>query len=1342
MSTGPSKSSRPGRPPRGVTRSPGQQSQAKCSDEPTSSGEPKRSRLVSIQQSAQASKLYDCIKNLLLDHAGQMPGIPAAPFVSSPPRSPFVPSTPKPPAFRGTVDTGLAASRSTPSGSSTSKKTFSAWLPDDEEESEAKESRSEGSEETGKASSSEDGGCPAEGGKALPLGGPLPKGSVAAAQMPASGQGAVGPTPSGSKPGLAGRSCPTPGSAGSMPPSVPTPGPSTPASMPSSTPPVEGSPRPGGVGMPGWRGIWNFLFPFWPIGGVIWGPFWPLPISWPRPGAPGPDAPSAGESIRPSQGPRPGPVRPGRPPRPGGVIQPWPWLPPKPGGLPGPEGGVRPGPIRPGGVIQPWPWVPPKPGGLPGPEGGVRPGPIRPGGVIQPWPWVPPKPGGLPGPEGGVRPGPIRPGGVIQPWPWVPPKPGGLPGPEGGVRPGPIRPGGVIQPWPWVPPKPGGSPPSVEGGVPLPIRPGKPPLGPSKPGDIDFPVLPVAIESRPKLPARPGKLPTWPPQIGVPSLPVKPPAIGGVLDLPPSSGGPVQPPTIGGGVLDPFWPIAGGKPPLATPSLPVHPIKPPVSGGVLEFPPPTGGPMEPPAIGGGVLDPFWPIAGGKPPLATPSLPVHPIKPPVSGGVLEFPTPPSGGPVKPPTIGGGILDPFWPIAGGKPPLVSPSLPINPIKPPVSGLLELLPPISGPIRVPPTGVREFPPADKPVKPPSIGGGLLAPIRPIIIGKPPLVTPSVPTNPIKPPPTGVKPIDPIVVGKPPLAGNVKYPRTIGHRPSPPASEDKPAILGSQPHNRAMGPALPRQLGQEAVELQDSRKGDPVTTREASVPRPPLSSPEEHGSTERRPMVKNQLPVTLEQADEQVAARNEPPRSTLSPPRDPWEQTPHETVEASEFSSGVTAPIGPVSEESKEDRSARTQSDSVSSRGSGVARDTASLANEREKPPNHHDPTPLESVPLTPEEKSVASGRKVETAALSAEPQQTEGVTPPTRRAVNPPSAEAANPSNPVEEPQSIAETPPVAAPVKTAQPVASPQGEETTNTPLPRDIQQLSGGWAVRSEESHMLRPAESPDPGPPTHNSPSVIGPRPTGDASYEGSKWRDYTGDNVDFDYTVPAIVWGKRGELDPLDAEPDLRRRAWQLSPGGQFGFGPSEVGAVSERQVGSQTAGESEDSSVKRISETKEAAQTSQSSENPLKGRGGRQKTARYSSTAKKKKSSGGGKTRVRIYRAPKKETEETEKLADGGVAGNCATCGTALPAAQAGNCPVCAQSGEDVILLTQTNYRFAGEKFFATADAVSATPEVKEIFSGETSLPLVNLKYWPKIPGHRDVLQIVREGESSPAS
>ena len=52
------------------------------------------------------------------------------------------------------------------------------------------------------------------------------------------------------------------------------------------------------------------------------------------------------------------------------------------------------------------------------------------------------------------------------------------------------------------------------------------------------------------------------------------------------------------------------------------------------------------------------------------------------------------------------------------------------------------------------------------------------------------------------------------------------------------------------------------------------------------------------------------------------------------------------------------------------------------------------------------------------------------------------------------------------------------------------------------------------------------------------------------------------------------------------------------------------------------------------------------------------------------------------------------------------------------------------------------ATADAVSATPEVKEIFAGETSLPLVNLRYWPKIPGHRDVLQIVREEESSQAS
>ena len=408
---------------------------------------------------------------------------------------------------------------------------------------------------------------------------------------------------------------------------------------------------------------------------------------------------------------------------------------------------------------------------------------------------------------------------------------------------------------------------------------------------------------------------------------------------------------------------------------------------------------------------------------------------------------------------------------------------------------------------------------------------------------------------------------------------------------------------------------------------------------------------------MVKKQPPVTPGQPDGQVAAQpapsKEPLRSTLSPPREPWEQTPHDTAEASESFPGVTAPIGPVSEESKEDRFTPIQSDAVSSRSSDVARDTASLANEREKPPNHHDLAPLESVPLAPEgtsrsEKNVASGSKVETAALSAEPQQTEVVSPPTQRTVNPPSTEAATSSNAVEEPLPIVETPLVAAPLKAAQPVVSLQRDDpTTDSPPTREIQQLSGGWAVRSEELHMLRPAESPDPGPRPHNKPSINELKPAGNESYEGSKWRDYTGDNVDFDYTVPSLVWGKRGELEPADSEPDWRRRAWQLSSGGQFGFGPSEVGAVPERQMSSQTASESEDSSVKRISETKEAAQTSQSSENPLKGRGGRQRTARYSSTAKKKKSSGGGKTRVRIYRAPMKETEDTEKLADGGVPG-----------------------------------------------------------------------------------------------
>ncbi|MFA7483997.1 MAG: hypothetical protein WC314_26110 [Vulcanimicrobiota bacterium] len=228
-----------------------------------------------------------------------------------------------------------------------------------------------------------------------------------------------------------------------------------------------------------------------------------------------------------------------------------------------------------------------------------------------------------------------------------------------------------------------------------------------------------------------------------------------------------------------------------------------------------------------------------------------------------------------------------------------------------------------------------------------------------------------------------------------------------------------------------------------------------------------------------------------------------------------------------------------------------------------------------------------------------------------------------------------------------------------------------------------------------------------------------------------------------AATWGKSAvNQGPIEPELDLaQRRARQSATASQFGLGPAEAAAVAEAQAMMRrgAAQEGDDQSTRQAA-TREVSQAAQAeSDNQLKGRAARQRNARYSSEADKKKAASGGKTKVRIYRAPKTQPQETEKLRDGGGSSSCSTCGTALPAAQAGNCPVCAQSGEDVILLTQTNYRFAGDRFFATADSVAATPEVKEIFSGETTLPLANLRYWPKIPGHRDILQVVREEQAA---
>jgi len=77
-------------------------------------------------------------------------------------------------------------------------------------------------------------------------------------------------------------------------------------------------------------------------------------------------------------------------------------------------------------------------------------------------------------------------------------------------------------------------------------------------------------------------------------------------------------------------------------------------------------------------------------------------------------------------------------------------------------------------------------------------------------------------------------------------------------------------------------------------------------------------------------------------------------------------------------------------------------------------------------------------------------------------------------------------------------------------------------------------------------------------------------------------------------------------------------------------------------------------------------------------------------------------------------------------------LPAAQAQNCPICAQAGQDIMALTKTNYRFAGTKLFATADTVVASAQAKDILQQEMLTSVASLRYWPKIPGHKEILRL----------
>jgi hypothetical protein len=83
------------------------------------------------------------------------------------------------------------------------------------------------------------------------------------------------------------------------------------------------------------------------------------------------------------------------------------------------------------------------------------------------------------------------------------------------------------------------------------------------------------------------------------------------------------------------------------------------------------------------------------------------------------------------------------------------------------------------------------------------------------------------------------------------------------------------------------------------------------------------------------------------------------------------------------------------------------------------------------------------------------------------------------------------------------------------------------------------------------------------------------------------------------------------------------------------------------------------------------------------------------------------------------------------CRCCGTELPEAQADACPVCAQSGPDVIATTSVSYRFAGSKFLAAADSVAASNQARGVLDQGLAASVASLKYQPKIPGHKDFLR-----------
>ena len=108
----------------------------------------------------------------------------------------------------------------------------------------------------------------------------------------------------------------------------------------------------------------------------------------------------------------------------------------------------------------------------------------------------------------------------------------------------------------------------------------------------------------------------------------------------------------------------------------------------------------------------------------------------------------------------------------------------------------------------------------------------------------------------------------------------------------------------------------------------------------------------------------------------------------------------------------------------------------------------------------------------------------------------------------------------------------------------------------------------------------------------------------------------------------------------------------------------------------------------------------------------------------------KIEILRVGLNQHEEREKEDRGGQdSSTCATCGTSLPPSQAQSCPICAQSGQDIMALAKTGYRFAGTKMLATVDTVVASEGAKKLFESGQMDHVVSLRYWPEIPGHKEI-------------